>query len=148
VSALKISDILRYKDANTRADVVTIGPSETVSDLVAALAEHNVGALIAVDGERVAGIVSERDVVRRIAEQGAAVLDAAVDTIMTTSVVSCSSEDAVDSIAETMTQRRIRHMPVIDDGKLVGVISIGDVVSSRIRQLETDRGQLEQYISG
>ncbi len=67
---------------------------------------------------------------------------------MTTSVVSCSSDDPVDSIAETMTERRIRHMPVIDDGELVGVVSIGDVVSSRIRQLESDRGQLEQYISG
>jgi CBS domain-containing protein len=148
VSALKISDILRHKNATTRADVVTIDPSDTVTALVAALAEHNVGALIVVDGDRVLGIVSERDVVRRIAEQGPAVLDARVDTIMTTSVVSCSSEDAVDSIAETMTQRRIRHMPVIDDGELVGVISIGDVVSSRIRQLETDRGQLEHYISG
>jgi CBS domain-containing protein len=148
VSALKISDILRHKNATTRAAVVTIDPGDTVTALVAALAEHNVGALIVVDGDRVLGIVSERDVVRRIAEQGPAVLDARVDTIMTTSVVSCSSEDAVDSIAETMTQRRIRHMPVIDDGELVGVISIGDVVSSRIRQLETDRGQLEHYISG
>jgi CBS domain-containing protein len=148
VSALKISDILRHKNATSRAAVVTIAPSDTVSELVAALAEHNVGALIAVDGDRVVGIVSERDVVRRIAEQGPAVLDAAVESIMTTSVVSCSSGDAVDSIAETMTERRIRHMPVIDDNELVGVISIGDVVSSRIRQLETDRGQLEQYISG
>jgi CBS domain-containing protein len=67
---------------------------------------------------------------------------------MTASVVSCSSHDTVDSIAETMTQRRIRHMPVIDDGTLSGIVSIGDVVSSRIRQLEQDRGQLEQYISG
>jgi CBS domain-containing protein len=148
VSALKISDILRHKKATSRAAVVTIAPTDTVTELVAALAEHNVGALIAVDGDRVVGIVSERDVVRRIAEQGPAVLDASVDTIMTTSVVSCSSGDAVDSIAETMTERRIRHMPVIDQDELVGVISIGDVVSSRIRQLETDRGQLEQYISG
>jgi CBS domain-containing protein len=67
---------------------------------------------------------------------------------MTTSVYSCASTDSVDSIAETMTERRIRHMPVIDDDVLVGVVSIGDVVSSRIRQLEKDRGQLEQYISG
>jgi CBS domain-containing protein len=148
VSALKISDILRHKTATSPKGVVTIAPSDTVTQLVAALAEHNVGALIAVDGDRVVGIVSERDVVRRIAEQGAAVLDLAISSIMTTSVVSCSSEDSVDSIAETMTQRRIRHMPVIDGSELVGVVSIGDVVSSRIRQLETDRGQLEQYISG
>jgi CBS domain-containing protein len=148
VSALKISDILRHKSDTTRADVVTIAPSDTVTDLVAALAEHNVGALIALEGGRVAGIVSERDVVRRIAELGSAVLEAPVSTIMTTSVVSCSSDDQVDSIAETMTERRIRHMPVIDGDEVIGVISIGDVVSSRMRQLESDRGQLEQYISG
>lgn len=75
-------------------------------------------------------------------------LEAEVGEIMSTSVVSCSSKDTVDSIAATMTERRIRHMPVIDDGQLVGIVSIGDVVSSRIRQLETDRGQLEQYIVG
>lgn len=148
MSALKISDILRHKSDTTRADVVTIAPSDTVTDLVAALAEHNVGALIALEGGRVAGIVSERDVVRRIAELGSAVLEAPVSTIMTTSVVSCSSDDQVDSIAETMTERRIRHMPVIDGDEVIGVISIGDVVSSRMRQLESDRGQLEQYISG
>jgi CBS domain-containing protein len=94
------------------------------------------------------GIVSERDIVRNIAQRGAPVLEAAVGDIMTAPVVSCTSHDSVDSIAQTMTERRVRHMPVIDDGTLVGVISIGDVVSSRMRQLETDRGQLEQYISG
>jgi CBS domain-containing protein len=148
VSALNISDILRHKHSTSGADVVTIAPGDTVASLIAALAEHNIGALIAVDGDEVVGIVSERDVVRRIAEQGAAALEAKIDLLMTTDVVSCSSTDAVDSIAETMTQRRIRHMPVIDDGELVGVVSIGDVVSSRIRQLELDRGQLEHYISG
>jgi CBS domain-containing protein len=145
---VNISDILRHKHSINGADVVTIAPTETVAALVTALAEHNIGALIAVDGDRVAGIVSERDVVRRVAERGAAVLEATVGEIMTTSVVSCSSTDTVDSIAATMTERRIRHMPVIDGSELVGVISIGDVVSSRIRQLEQDRGQLEQYISG
>ncbi len=141
---MKISDILRYKGA----EVVTIAPSDSVASLVAALAEHNLGALIAVEGDRVVGIVSERDVVRRIAEQGAAVLEIPVAEIMTSSVLSCASTDSVDSIAETMTQRRIRHMPVIDGDALAGIVSIGDVVSSRIRQLEQDRGQLEQYISG
>jgi CBS domain-containing protein len=144
---MNISDILRYKHSTSGADVVTIGPSDTVTTLAAALAEHNVGALLVVNDHDVVGIVSERDVVRRIAEQGAAVLDATVEQLMTTSVLSCASSDAVDSIAETMTQRRIRHMPVIDDGNLSGIVSIGDVVSSRIRQLEQDRGQLEQYIS-
>jgi CBS domain-containing protein len=144
VNAVHISDILRYKGT----DVVTIAPSDTVATLVAALAEHNLGALIAVDGGAVVGIASERDVVRCFAERGAAVLDATVADIMTSAVLSCTSKDSVDSIAETMTERRVRHMPVIDDGTLSGIVSIGDVVSSRMRQLEQDRGQLEQYISG
>ena len=145
---MHISDILRYKQSAGRAEIDTIAPTETVTTLLSSLAQHNVGALIVVDGDRVLGIVSERDIVRRIAEHGATLLDAPVSQIMTTSVLSCSSQDSVDSIAETMTERRVRHMPVIDDGELVGIVSIGDVVSSRIRQLEQDRGQLEHYISG
>lgn len=145
---MNISDILRFKGS----DVVTISPSDTVTTLLASLAEHNVGALVVRDGGGaegdVRGIVSERDVVRRIAERGAALLDAPVEQIMTSIVVSCTSKDTVDSVGEMMTERRVRHMPVIDDGRLVGIVSIGDVVSSRIRQLEKDRGQLEQYISG
>jgi len=142
---LSISDILRYKGA----DVVTIAPSETVTTLLNVLAEHNIGALVVRDEQgSVAGIVSERDVVRRIAERGAALLDAPVEQIMTSIVASCTGKDSVDSVAATMTERRIRHMPVIDDGELVGIVSIGDVVSSRIRQLEKDRGQLEHYIAG
>lgn len=143
--AVSIADILRYKGA----EVVTIAPTETVTALLSVLAEHNIGALVVADvGGGVVGIVSERDVVRRIAEQGAELLDAPVDQIMTSVVASCTSKDTVDSVAATMTERRIRHMPVLDDGKLVGIVSIGDVVSSRIRQLEKDRGQLEHYIAG
>jgi CBS domain-containing protein len=141
---VNISDILRYKGG----DVWTIAPSDSVTALLDMLAEHNVGALVVADGGPVLGIVSERDVVRRIAERGAALLDASVDQIMTSVVTSCTSKDAVDSVAEMMTERRVRHMPVIDDGTLMGIVSIGDVVSSRMRQLEKDRGQLEQYISG
>lgn len=144
---MNISDILRFKGA----DVITITPDESVASLLAQLAEHNVGALLVVDAgdqSRGIGVVSERDVVRSIAERGAALLEASVEEIMTATVVSCSSHDSVDSVAETMTERRVRHMPVIDDGQLVGIVSIGDVVSSRIRQLEKDRGQLEHYISG
>jgi CBS domain-containing protein len=147
---VNISDILRHKSADPTHDsaVLTIAAVETVATLLAALAEHNVGALVVVEDADVAGIVSERDVVRRLAERGAEMLDATVGEIMSTEVLSCSSKDKVDSVAETMTERRIRHMPVIDDGRLAGIVSIGDVVSHRIRQLEKDRGQLEQYISG
>ena len=141
---MSISDILRFKGA----DVVTIAPGETVTTLLNSLAEHNIGALVVADKGKVVGIVSERDVVRRIAERGAALLDAPVKQIMTSIVATCTSKDSVDSVAQTMTERRIRHMPVLDEGRLVGIVSIGDVVSSRIRQLEKDRGQLEHYISG
>ncbi|MDT4921384.1 MAG: hypothetical protein QOI15_2286 [Pseudonocardiales bacterium] len=145
---MKISDILRHKSTDGRAEVATIAPAETVSALLAMLAEHNVGALVVMQDDAVVGIVSERDVVRRIAERGAELLESPVESIMSSDVVSCSSQEAVDSVAETMTERRIRHMPVIDDDRLVGIVSIGDVVSSRMRQLESDRGQLEQYIVG
>ncbi|MDT4942416.1 MAG: hypothetical protein QOJ34_2505 [Pseudonocardiales bacterium] len=145
---MKISDILRHKSTDGRAEVATIAPAETVSALLAILAEHNVGALVVMQDDAVVGIVSERDVVRRIAERGAELLESPVESIMSSDVVSCSSQESVDSVAETMTERRIRHMPVIDDDRLVGIVSIGDVVSSRMRQLESDRGQLEQYIVG
>ena len=141
---MKISDIVRHKGSA----VYTISPGETVTALLAMLAEHNVGAIVVAEGDDVAGIVTERDVVRRLADRGKGVLDAPVNQIMTTGVVHASPGDSVDSVAETMTQRRIRHMPVIEDGRLVGIVSIGDVVSSRMRQLEVDRGQLEQYITG
>ena len=149
---MKISDILRHKATTSAttagATVVTIGPDGAVTALLAALAEHRIGALVVVDGDTVVGIVSERDVVRRLNDHGAAILDATVADIMTSPVLSCSSHDSVDSVAAAMTERRIRHMPVIDDGRLDGIVTIGDVVLSRTRQLEQDRNQLEQYITG
>jgi CBS domain-containing protein len=149
---MNISDILRHKAtagaANKGAPVVTIGPSGAVKDLLAKLAEHGIGALVVVDGPKVVGIVSERDIVRRLNDPGASILDGTVADIMTSPVLSCTSQDSVDSVAATMTERRIRHMPVIDDGKLDGIVTIGDVVLNRTRQLEQDRSQLEQYITG
>jgi CBS domain-containing protein len=145
---VKISDILRHKSAGGPTEVVTIAPSETVTALLALLAEHNVGALVVYADDKVVGIASERDIVRQIADRGAELLEARVEQIMSSAVVSTGSQASVDSVAETMTERRIRHMPVIDDGRLVGIVSIGDVVSSKMRQLEADRGQLEQYIVG
>lgn len=141
---MKISDILRHKGAA----VVTAAPGDPVDRLLAMLAEHNIGALPVCEDERVVGIVSERDVVRRLHERGRSVLDATVGDLMTTDVVSCASTDTVDSVAATMTDRRIRHMPVIDDSRLAGIVTIGDVVLSRTRQLEDDRSRLEQYITG
>ena len=141
---MKISDILRHKGS----DVVTTAPSGAVTDLINQLAGHGVGALVVTEGSKVVGIVSERDVVRRLAERGADVLTATVGDIMTSGVVACAPGDDVDQVAATMTERRIRHVPVVEGGALVGIVSIGDVVSSRMRQLELDRAQLEHYITG
>ena len=141
---MKISDILRYKGS----EVATIAPVQPVADLITELVSRKVGALVVVQDEEVAGIVSERDVVRGLHESGKAVLDGPVSALMTAAVHTCSLSDDVDSVASTMTERRIRHMPVIEDGQLVGIVSIGDVVSSRLRQLEQERGQLEHYITG
>lgn len=140
---MKILDILRHKGSS----VVTITPRETVRVLLARLAEHNVGALVVADGGQVAGIITERDIVRRLNDHGEQILDQPVSELMTSSVVSCSPNDDVDSIAAGMTELRVRHMPVLDNGTLAGIVSIGDVVAGRIRQLEQDRGQLEQYIT-
>jgi CBS domain-containing protein len=147
---MNIADILRHKApaGGTSAPLVTIAPTGRVPELLAALAERNIGAVLVVDSGRVCGIVSERDVVRRLASTGAAVLDQSMADLMTSDVVTCTSADTLDSVAQTMTDRRIRHMPVVDGGELVGIVSIGDVVLSRIRQLEQHRGQLEHYISG
>ena len=140
---MRISDVLRTKGAA----VATIDPAATVAGLVAALAQHNVGALVVVDRGQVVGIVSERDVVRHLHAHGANLLLRRVADLMTKDVVSCTPDATVDSLAETMTKRRIRHMPVVVDGRLMGILSIGDVVKSRISQLESDRQQLESYIA-
>ena len=141
---MKIADILRHKGS----DVLTTTPDAAVSELISLLASKKIGALVVVDGETVAGIVSERDVVRCLHEGGAGILDGTVSSLMTAAVHTCALGDDIDTVANTMTERRIRHMPVIEEGSLVGIVSIGDVVSSRMRQLEQDRGQLEQYITG
>ena len=140
---MRISEVLRAKGDQ----VVTIGPAATVRDLVAVLAEHNIGAVVvASDSTTVQGIVSERDVVRRLAD-GPEVLDASVESIMTAEVHSAEPSEPVDSLMRLMTEQRIRHVPVMIDGSLAGIISIGDVVKSRIGELEFERDQLTSYVS-
>jgi CBS domain-containing protein len=140
---MRISDVLRSKGST----VATVDPGLTVSGLVGELAKHNVGAMVVVANGQVVGIVSERDVVRQIHARGADLLNAKVSEIMTTSVFTCLPTDSVNSLEQTMTERRIRHMPVVVDGELAGIVSIGDVVKSRIGELESDREQLESYIA-
>jgi CBS domain-containing protein len=138
-----IADILRRKGSN----VVTISPDATVTELVASLTEHKIGALVVVDGGQTVGIVSERDVVRRLHRVGAQVLELPVSQVMTSEVISCGPKDSVDDIGAAMTERRIRHMPVLADGELAGIVTIGDVVAARIADLEQTRVQLESYIT-
>jgi len=140
---MKISDVIKGKSAS---GVITIVPDATVRELLALLAEHNIGAVIvSTDGTAVDGIVSERDVVRKLNGDDA-VLDAPVEQIMTAVVQTCEPGADVDGLMAQMTEHRIRHVPVIDHGQLVAVVSIGDVVKSRIGQLEFERDQLDSYV--
>lgn len=139
---MRIADVLRAKGSA----VATIDPDVPVTELLRALAEHNVGAIVVVGSSGVEGIVSERDVVRRLHESGADLLSSPVSAIMTTEVFTCSPSDTVDSLTVVMTERRFRHVPVLSDGQLVGIVSIGDVVKSRIGQLEQSQDQLQAYI--
>lgn len=138
-----IADILRRKGSA----VVTIAPGDSIAHLIAELAEHKVGALVVMDGDRTVGIISERDVVRHLHRDGADVLQAPVSQLMTSDVISAAPSDSVDDIAAQMTERRIRHMPVVANGNLAGIITIGDVVAARMRELEATRGALESYIA-
>jgi CBS domain-containing protein len=141
---MRISEILRNKGEQ----VATIEPEAKVRQLLALLAEHNIGAVVvSTDGATIEGIASERDVVRRLNERGAGLLDEPVSAIMTESVRTCEPSANVESLRATMTEHRIRHVPVVRDGRLVGIVSIGDVVKSTIAELETEREQLVDYIS-
>jgi CBS domain-containing protein len=140
---MRIRDILRRKgDA-----VATVRPGSTVRELLATLAEHNIGAVVvSPDGVAIVGIASERDVVRHMHRRGAALLDAPVSEIMTAEVRTCGPDDAVDGLRHVMTERRIRHVPVVVNDRLVGIVSIGDVVKSAIDELETEREYLVGYL--
>ena len=140
-----VTQVLRGKGS----DVVTVGPDDTVVGLLDVLAAHRIGAAVVVDEVgRVVGIVSERDVVRGLQQFGAAVLERPVESLMTRQVVSCRRDTAIDDLMSVMTQHRIRHVPVLDGDDLVGIVSIGDVVKSRIGELESERDGLVAYIGG
>ena len=140
---MKIYDVIKGKSSSK---VITITRDATVRDLLALLAEHNIGAVVVSgDGNAVDGLVSERDVVRRL-NGNDEILEATVDQIMTAVVQTCEPGQDVDELMVQMTERRIRHVPVVDGDNLVAVISIGDVVKSRITQLEFERDQLDSYV--
>jgi CBS domain-containing protein len=142
---MRISNVLQAKGQGP--SVVTVGPDTTVRELVALLGEHNIGAVVvSTDDKPVAGIVSERDVVRGL-DSGAAVLDQDVASIMTAQVQTAKPDDSVHDLMKLMTEHRIRHVPVVVDDQLHGIVSIGDVVKSRIGELEFERDQLTSYVS-
>jgi CBS domain-containing protein len=142
---MRIYEVLSGKSSQ---DVVTIKPDATVRELIALLAKHNIGALVvSADGSTVDGIVSERDVVRRLHELEA-VVDLPVSEIMTADVQTCSANDSVNDLMQVMTTRRFRHLPVVAEGRLTGIVSIGDVVKHRMSELEFERDQLDSYVHG
>lgn len=142
---MRVRDVLRLKGDL----VVTIEPGATVHQLLAQLNEHRVGALVVSSGAGdIQGIVSERDVVRRLHRDGAAMLDAPVSSIMTTAVHTTTPDEQLRDLMVLMTTKRIRHVPVLVDGRLVGIVSIGDVVKNCIDELELERDQLTAYITG
>jgi len=126
--------------------VYTMPPSATLAEVARELATRRIGAVVIMEGERLAGIVSERDMVRALATDGAAALDAPASSAMTQAVQTCRLDDLIDEVMEKMTASRFRHMPVLEDGKLVGLVSIGDVVKQRIEEALRERDDMRAYI--
>jgi CBS domain-containing protein len=128
-------------------EVVTIEPNATLTAAVALLAEKRIGALLILGADRrIVGILSERDIVRAFAERGASALDAPVSTVMTRRVSTCTENETVSIIMERMTAGKFRHVPVVDQGRLVGIVSIGDVVKHRLNEVERDSAAMRDYI--
>lgn len=127
----------------------TIEPGAMLSTVTQCLAEHGVGALVvSSDGTTVDGVVSERDVVRALAEHGEPALGLRASDVMTAPAVTCTSTTTTDEVMALMTEGRFRHVPVVDDGRLTGIISIGDVVKWRIDELAADTERLQEYVTG
>jgi len=142
---MHISDVLRVKGT----DVITITPDTTVRRLLAVLAEHRIGAVVVSrDGTSVDGIVSERDIVRALALRGITVMSEPVTAIYTAEVHTVTPQTPLEEVMRMMTERRVRHAPVVVDGSLHGLVSIGDVVKIRLGELETERTALTDYITG
>ena len=132
---------------NTKGhQILSVEPEAKLSDAVKMLGERKIGAVLVMNDGRLEGILSERDIVRVLAERGARVLDEPVSAVMTRKVISCRESDTVGGIMEMMTLGKFRHLPVIEEGKVVGLISIGDVVKWRVREFENEQEALRDYI--
>ncbi len=133
--------------AGKGSDVITIEPGASLSDAVRLLAENRIGAALVLGADRrIAGIISERDIVRSLAERGAAALDEPLSRSMTRKVETCNPTDTVSTIMERMTAGKFRHMPVIEQGRVVGIVSIGDVVKHRLEEMEHESTAMRDYI--
>jgi len=142
---MNVETILRSKGGA----VATIAPRATIRDAAALLKRERIGALVvSSDGTKVEGILSERDIVHGLADRGTALLDMTVDALMTRRVFTCTPRDSVGDLMAMMTERRIRHIPVLKDGALVGIISIGDVVKHRLDEMEYETSSLRSFIAG
>jgi CBS domain-containing protein len=141
---LTIQTLLALKGAT----VCTIEPTATIACAAKALSDHDIGALVVTDGEgAIVGIISERDIVRVISARGRAALDTPVTEVMTRKVITCGRYDKVDDMMVRMTEGKLRHLPVVEEGRLIGVVSIRDVVKSRLREMEQDSTALREYAS-
>jgi CBS domain-containing protein len=143
---MQVQQILRSKP---QAAVITVPPGTSVADAARLLAERRIGAVIvSKDGKTPLGILSERDIVRDVGRRGGTCLTDTVDTMMTRNIVTCTLGENADSVLEKMTAGRFRHMPVLDDGRMVGIISIGDVVAARLSELAMEKDALAGMIMG
>jgi CBS domain-containing protein len=142
---MRISDVLGRKGSL----VATVRPTTTINDALDKLAEHNIGALVVTNADgAIVGIVSERDIVRALPERGAEILAAEVSEIMTATVVTADPHTDVVDAMRSMTDKRVRHLPVLEGEELVGIVSIGDIVKNRIDELQAATDQLTHYITG
>ncbi|HEX9646807.1 MAG TPA: CBS domain-containing protein [Alphaproteobacteria bacterium] len=139
-----VREILKTKGTQ----VFTITRDQSIAELAKELVERRIGAAVVVDGEgALIGVISERDIVYGVADEGSACLDRKVEDLMTADVISCTPDTTIVDVMNQMTERRIRHLPVLEDGRLAGLVSIGDVVKQRIASAEREADQLREYIS-
>ncbi len=131
---------------NKGGQIVSMPPQATIQEACRLLTEHRIGAVLVLDGDQVAGVFSERDVVRVLEDKGAAALDIPLSEVMSRNVLTCNPEDSIDAVMGVMTARRVRHLPVLAEGRLVGLVSIGDVVKYRLDEAALEVDSLREYV--
>lgn len=141
---MNVAHLLSVKGAT----VVTAHPQDTIASIAAVMAEHRIGAVVIVEqGDRIAGILSERDIVRALAEKGGSILSSPASAYMTSKVVTATRDETIQQVMQRMTSGRFRHVPVEDDGRLAGIVSIGDVVKQRLEDIEAEASAMRDYIA-